>query len=66
MAEFIKKQLNCYLLTLVEIKWEARFDALQQINNIFKNSQGLSTINKIVYQCEFSKFDFNEVQLINE
>ncbi|KAL4120901.1 hypothetical protein QTP88_013510 [Uroleucon formosanum] len=41
VAEFIKEQFNFYLKTPVETRWNAKFDALQQINNILKNSQGL-------------------------
>jgi len=66
VAEFIKEQLNFYLKTPVETRWNAKFDALHQINNILKNSQGLIKINKIMDQCELGRLDSDEVQLINE
>jgi len=48
------------------MRWNAKFDSLQQINNILKNSQGLIKMNKIMDQCELFRMDSNEVQLINE
>lgn len=66
VAEFIKEQFNFYLKTPVETRWNAKFDSLQQINNILKNSQGLIKMNKIMDQCELGRLDSNEVQLINE
>ncbi|KAL4104369.1 hypothetical protein QTP88_019670 [Uroleucon formosanum] len=66
VAEFIKEQFNFYLKTPVETRWNAKFDSLQQINNILKNSQGLIKMKKIMDQCELGRLDSNEVQLINE
>ncbi|KAL4135924.1 hypothetical protein QTP88_007503 [Uroleucon formosanum] len=66
VAEFIKEQFNFYLKTPVETRWNAKFDSLQQINNILKNSQGLIKMNEIMDQCELGRLDSNEVQLINE